>query len=542
MQLGIRRSNRSATVQWSLAVMLACVLPAGVHAAEAPSTQPTLNAEQARLHRGLQVRQVLLETVEQSYRDGGVWPDQLSLADADGLKLVYLRPAKPVSPPKFGTVALAASAAPVTVVLYEPIDQHADGAWLGYADGHLEFVSTAPDLANALDQSRLVTPTFEATTQPAPSAGNLTLKVLDPDGHPVSGAMVGIWANFGNAYPRLRRVRFANDADPSQTTTNDKGEVTISAVTAFDAKFVDQPAVPLFILDQQRQLVAQVEAERADFAQGQIREVHLSPACNVHGQLTSVGLMAAGKSIGWKNIIAFKPGRLRYYTLQSTSNGPAFNLLLPSGDYGIQAYGSDCDSVYRYFHIEPGQRQLNLELDLPPDTIAQLIGKPAPEFKNVQGWEHGGPVKIADLRGKVVLLDFWGYWCGPCVRGMPVLMKLYDEFKDKGLVIIAVHDDSVDSIQQMDRKLEKIRQLPWAGWGGRDLPFLIALDGGGPTRIQYTGTTDRGATTAAYGITSFPTTVAIARDGRVVGEVSPGSPQGRLEIEKLIDTGDLPQN
>jgi hypothetical protein len=117
---------------------------------------------------------------------------------------------------------------------------------------------------------------------------------------------------------------------------------------------------------------------------------------------------------------------------------------------------------------------------------------------------------------------------------MPNLMKLHDEFKDKGLVIIAVHDDSADSIQDMEKKLETVRHEAWAGWGERDLPFLVALDGGGPTRIKYSSATARGATTAAYGIHSFPTTIAIGRDGRVVGEISVRDPDIHSKVQKLL--------
>jgi len=100
------------------------------------------------------------------------------------------------------------------------------------------------------------------------------------------------------------------------------------------------------------------------------------------------------------------------------------------------------------------------------------------------------------------------------VHSMPELMKAYDTYKDQGLVIIAVHDDSVESIAEMDQKLEKARAEVWSG---RDLPFLIALDGGGATPVEGRKSTARGATTAAYGINSFPTTVLIDREGKVVG-------------------------
>ena len=89
----------------------------------------------------------------------------------------------------------------------------------------------------------------------------------------------------------------------------------------------------------------------------------------------------------------------------------------------------------------------------------------------------------------------------------------------------------------MDKAIEKIRG---ESWNGRNLPFLIALDGGGLTRIKYTNTMDRGATTAAYGIESFPTTLLIGRDGRVVDRMPSDLELARAQIEKLLDVGVAP--
>ena len=112
---------------------------------------------------------------------------------------------------------------------------------------------------------------------------------------------------------------------------------------------------------------------------------------------------------------------------------------------------------------------LRLQLDLPPDQVTSLIGKVAPELRQIKAWKNGAPTTLENLRGKWVLLDFWGYWCGPCVGSMPDLMKLHEEFGDKGLVVIAVHDDSVDSVEELDKNLEATKK---GLWKGRDLPFL----------------------------------------------------------------------
>jgi len=73
------------------------------------------------------------------------------------------------------------------------------------------------------------------------------------------------------------------------------------------------------------------------------------------------------------------------------------------------------------------------------------IGKEAPSFslKDLDGKE----VKLADIvgSGKVVWINFWGLRCGPCVRELPALEKIYNDYKAKGLVLLAINTDGVDS-------------------------------------------------------------------------------------------------
>jgi thiol-disulfide isomerase/thioredoxin len=514
--------------------------PVAAPASTTPATQPLSRADLARYQRGEKIRQVLLDALEQSYQNNGPWPDQLP---AGAIDLVYIKPPNSVIPDENGSIIQANSNTEATVVVHERLDQHPDGVWVGYADGHLEFAPDAAALRNCQAQLPILARRAAApSTQPAPAGGQVTLMVLDPDGKPTGGAKVGTYMSFGFTGIKAAQPTFAGEDSKTSLVSDDKGIVTLPASIVFDAKFFDEPSVPVYVYQKERQLIGQIDLNREDVSQNKTLTVRLVPACNVSGRLTSVGLWATGKNISWTNAIVFKPGLMGLYTMQCSSQAGVFGLPLPPGDYGLKAYGTDCQSAYRYFSIEPGQRELRLQIDLPPSTVAQLVGKPAPQLREIKGWINSEPLKIADLRGKLVLLDFWGYWCGPCVGSMPAMMKLYDQTRDKGLVIIAVHDDSLPSIAELNQKLDEIRQEAFPGWNGRNLPFPIALDGGGQTRIKYSSFTARGATTAAYGINSFPTTIAIGRDGNVIGEVSVRSDDGIRHIEELLDSKEAAKN
>ena len=63
----------------------------------------------------------------------------------------------------------------------------------------------------------------------------------------------------------------------------------------------------------------------------------------------------------------------------------------------------------------------------------------APDFAGISNWFNSKPLTIADLRGKVVLVDFWTYGCVNCVNTLPHVTELYAKYKDKGLVVVGVH-------------------------------------------------------------------------------------------------------
>ncbi len=74
----------------------------------------------------------------------------------------------------------------------------------------------------------------------------------------------------------------------------------------------------------------------------------------------------------------------------------------------------------------------------PPVTVAAAQAT-APNFSGITNWFNSKPLDIADLRGKVVLVDFWTYGCVNCVNTLPHVTELYAKYKDRGLVVVGVH-------------------------------------------------------------------------------------------------------
>ncbi len=73
-----------------------------------------------------------------------------------------------------------------------------------------------------------------------------------------------------------------------------------------------------------------------------------------------------------------------------------------------------------------------------PFEVAAVQGT-APDFAGITKWFNSAPVNIADLRGKVVLVNFWTYGCVNCVNTLPHVTALYAKYRDRGLVIVGIH-------------------------------------------------------------------------------------------------------
>lgn len=138
-----------------------------------------------------------------------------------------------------------------------------------------------------------------------------------------------------------------------------------------------------------------------------------------------------------------------------------------------------------------------------------LPGMEAPEIE--MNDPDGNTRRLSDLRGNVVLLDFWASWCGPCRRENPNVVRLYERYHDQGFEIFSV---SLDKTRDAWVRAISDDHLSW------------------PNHVSdLNGWTSSGGKT--YGVTSVPNTVLIDREGKVVARNLRGSDLERA-LEKLL--------
>jgi thiol-disulfide isomerase/thioredoxin len=328
-----------------------------------------------------------------------------------------------------------------------------------------------------------------AGTATAQESVKLKGRVVDKDGKPVAGVEVApFWG-------------VAEDGSGKQTgfgATKTDAEGRFAATVDFYGR-----AAALMAFDAARTSGGLAVVSPKD-ANAPV-EIRLGPVVRVHGTFESKLL---DKPPIWTNVyVNLKPGNIRL--IQASSRKAEFSLRLPAGEYDMHGYGSDVTDIHQSLTLAPDRPDLDLgAIELPASVIAQNRGKVPPAWSVADARGAKKDVTLADYRGKWVLVDFWGYWCGPCVRQLGELIDFYDDHagdRDK-FEVIAFHDGSVKDFSEMDAKNAETKRTLWHG---RDLPFPVLLD-------AQNG--ERGATVKTYGLTSFPTTILIDPQGKLVGQ------------------------
>lgn len=163
----------------------------------------------------------------------------------------------------------------------------------------------------------------------------------------------------------------------------------------------------------------------------------------------------------------------------------------PPADFEAIAYESPEDNF--------GGGQLNA-----PEPQGVAVGEMAPEWSLED--PDGNDYALSDLRGRVVVMDFWATWCGPCRMAMPGMQKLHEEFKDQPVSVLGINCwESGD---------------PESFMAGKGLDYGLLVNGDNVAN--------------AYGVSGIPTFYVIGKDGKVVHHEVGYDPDGEARLREII--------
>ena len=125
---------------------------------------------------------------------------------------------------------------------------------------------------------------------------------------------------------------------------------------------------------------------------------------------------------------------------------------------------------------------------------------PAQEFKGIKAWINSEPLTLEDLRGKVVLIDFWTYTCVSCLRTVPYLQRWNTKYANDGLVIVGVHSPAFEFEKDYSNVLKATQEngitwpvaqdndfKTWDKWGNKFWPAKYLIDKDGTVQYSHFG-------------------------------------------------------
>ncbi len=133
----------------------------------------------------------------------------------------------------------------------------------------------------------------------------------------------------------------------------------------------------------------------------------------------------------------------------------------------------------------------------------KVIDAEHPPELQVTNWINAPAATLASLKGKIVVLDFWATWCGPCIASIPHTNELAEKFKDKVVIIGVCHPQGGEKMAAMVKE--------------KGIKYPVCLD-------------SDGATAKAYGVNGFPDYYIFDAAGKLVlADCANGSVEGALE-------------
>lgn len=213
-------------------------------------------------------------------------------------------------------------------------------------------------------------------------------------------------------------------------------------------------------------------------------------------------LRKTGATIGSASLFAYAADKLITYMIDSGRK-----------PLGMETYLTSLIAAGKELPVKQSQDQA-IKLLKAREKQYKLLGEPAPEPTGIDKWFPGSPQTIQSLRGKVVLLDFWATWCGPCFDTFPSLAEWHRDYAADGLVILGMtryyyHGEGLplDEASEIDflKRFKTKHRLPY--------DFVVAK--GQAAQSQYAAT-------------GLPTAVLIDRKG-VIRYIESGTSPSRIE-------------
>jgi thiol-disulfide isomerase/thioredoxin len=172
---------------------------------------------------------------------------------------------------------------------------------------------------------------------------------------------------------------------------------------------------------------------------------------------------------------------------------------VPGYTQALQGLEESAAAATRIDELVGRERTIAAGEDLEATEELEDFGR-GPEFEGVSRWLNSGPLTLAGLRGKVVVIDFWTYSCINCLRTLPYLDSWYETYRDEGLVIVGVHTPEFAFEREADNVREAIADLgvdwpvaldndfeTWNAWGNRYWPAKYFVDRRGHVRFAHFG-------------------------------------------------------